>query len=160
MNKLTQFYRELVLAFSERLREGERDIDALLDQAKQKINHSGALTEHELASLMQAVRRDLQEFAHSYQENRDDLANSVFMRVIKQSLWQDLADITDQTQLEWHEMFDDIDHQGIYHSGDVVGLGNMICEICHYRMTIYAPEILPHCPQCGGDRFQRIPFNP
>lgn len=28
-----------------------------------------------------------------------------FMRVIKESLWQELADITDKTQLEWREVF-------------------------------------------------------
>jgi hypothetical protein len=27
------------------------------------------------------------------------------MRVIKESLWQELADITDKTQLEWREVF-------------------------------------------------------
>ncbi len=38
----------------------------------------------------------------SYEESRED---SVFLRVIKESLWQELADITDKTQLEWREVF-------------------------------------------------------
>lgn len=46
------------------------------------------------------------------------------MRVIKESLWQELADITDKTQLEWREVFRDLNHHGVYHSGEVVGLGN------------------------------------
>ena len=36
MNKVAQFYRELVATLTERLRNGERDIDALVEQAQQQ----------------------------------------------------------------------------------------------------------------------------
>lgn len=54
-----------------------------------------------------------------------------FMRVIKESLWRELADIKDKTQLEWREVFQDLNHHGVYHSGEVVGLGRLVCEKCH-----------------------------
>ncbi len=59
----------------------------------------------------------------SYEESLKEESDSVFMRVIKESLWQELADITDKTQLEWREVFQDLNHHGVYHSGEVVGLG-------------------------------------
>ncbi len=93
-------------------RNGERDIDALVEQARVKISQSGELTQREVESLTTAVRRDLEEFARSYEESQDELTDSVFMRVIKESLWQELADITDKTQLEWHEVFQDLNHHG------------------------------------------------
>jgi hypothetical protein len=37
MNKVAQFYRELVSTLSERLRNGERDIDALVEQAGSRL---------------------------------------------------------------------------------------------------------------------------
>ncbi len=74
--------------------------------------------------MIAAVKRDLEEFARSYEESHEDESDSVFMRVIKESLWQELADITDKTQLEWREVFQDLNHHGVYHSGEVVGLGN------------------------------------
>lgn len=160
MNKVAQFYRELVSALSERLRNGERDIDALVEQARVKISQSGELTQREVESLTTAVRRDLEEFARSYEESQDELTDSVFMRVIKESLWQELADITDKTQLEWREVFQDLNHHGVYHSGEVVGLGNLVCEHCHYHLAVYTPDILPRCPKCGHDQFQRRPFEP
>lgn len=46
-----------------------------------------------------------EEFALSYEESLDEETDSVFMRVIKESIWQELADITDKTQLEWREVF-------------------------------------------------------
>ncbi|HHJ4356131.1 TPA: zinc ribbon-containing protein [Raoultella ornithinolytica] len=160
MNKVAQFYRELVSTLSERLRNGERDIDALVEQARMKISQSGELTHREVETLTKAVRRDLEEFACSYEESQDELTDSVFMRVIKESLWQELADITDKTQLEWREVFQDLNHHGVYHSGEVVGLGNLVCEHCHYHLAVYTPDILPRCPKCGHDQFQRRPFEP
>lgn len=102
MNKVAQYYRELVASLSERLRNGERDIDALVEQARQRVMQTGELTRTEVNELTRAVRRDLEEFAMSYEESQED---SVFLRVIKESLWQELADITDKTQLEWREVF-------------------------------------------------------
>ena len=44
--------------------------------------------------------------------------------------------------------------------GEVVGLGNLVCEHCHYHLAVYTPDILPRCPKCGHDQFQRRPFEP
>lgn len=66
---------------------------------------TGELTRTEVEELTRAVRRDLEEFALSYEESLDEETDSVFMRVIKESIWQELADITDKTQLEWREVF-------------------------------------------------------
>ncbi|OZS46041.1 zinc ribbon-containing protein, partial [Salmonella enterica] len=120
------------------LRNGERDIDALVEQARQRVMQTGELTRTEVDELTRAVRRDLEEFAMSYEESQDD---SVFLRVIKESLWQELADITDKTQLEWREVFQDLNHHGVYHSGEVVGLGNLVCEKCHYHLAVYTPDV-------------------
>lgn len=63
MNKVAQYYRELVASLSERLRNGERDIDALVEQARERVIKTGELTRTEVDELTRAVRRDLEEFA-------------------------------------------------------------------------------------------------
>ena len=160
MNKVAQYYRELVASLSERLRNGERDIDALVVQPRQRCKQNRELTRTEVEELTRAVRRDLEEFALSYEESLDEETDSVFMRVIKESIWQELADITDTTQLEWREVFQDLSHHGVYHSGEVVGLGNLVCEKCPFHLAVYTPDVLPLCPKCGHDQFQRRPFEP
>jgi len=160
MNKVAQYYRELVTTLTERLRNGERDIDALVEQARERVSQTGELTRTEVEELTRAVRRDLEEFAISYNESQDELKDSVFLRVIKESIWQELADITDKTQLEWREVFQDLNHHGVYHSGEVVGLGNLVCEKCHFHLAVYSPDVLPLCPKCGHDQFQRKAFEP
>ncbi|KOC89424.1 zinc ribbon-containing protein [Winslowiella iniecta] len=160
MNKVAQYYRELVASLTDRLNQGDRDIDALVDNARQRLLATGELSRSEVEGVLRAVRRDLEEFARSYSENEEDLNDSVFMRVIRQSVWKELADITDKSQLEWREVFQDLNHHGVYQSGEVVGLGNLVCEKCHFTRAIYTPETLTRCTECGHDQFQRQPFAP
>ena len=160
MNKVAQYYRELVASLTAKLNQGDRDIDALVENARLRLLATGELTRSEVEGVLRAVRRDLEEFARSYSENQEDLNDSVFMRVIRQSVWKELADITDKSQLEWREVFQDLNHHGVYQSGEVVGLGNLVCEKCQFTRAIYTPETLTRCVECGHDQFQRQPFSP
>lgn len=58
MNKVAQYYRELVASLTERLRNGERDVDALVARARQRVSQTGELTRTEIEELTRAVRRD------------------------------------------------------------------------------------------------------
>ncbi|MEI7348642.1 zinc ribbon-containing protein [Pectobacterium parmentieri] len=160
MNKLARYYRELMASVTARLNNGERDFDSLVQSARKTLQEGSELTQKEIEQVIQAVQRDLEEFGRSYSESQDEFTDSVFMRVIKESLWQELADITDKTQLEWRELFKDVNRHGVYHSGEVVGLGNLVCENCHHHIAFYTPEILPLCPKCSHDLFHRQPFQP
>ncbi|TPG63996.1 zinc ribbon-containing protein [Ewingella americana] len=168
MNNVAQYYRQLVTSLTERLQNGERDIDTLVQDARATLEREGKLTDLQIEQLTHSVRRDLHEFARHYTANHqasalpaeDTQDESVFMRIIKESLWKELADMTDKTQLEWKEVLKDVNHHGIYHSGEVVGLGNLVCEKCHFTLAVYTPEILSKCPECGHTDFTRKAFEP
>ena len=66
MNKVAQYYRQWVAALTERLKNGERDIDALINSAEKQLNKAEDLTRDEVEQIKRAVRRDLEEFARSY----------------------------------------------------------------------------------------------
>ncbi|MDF7729251.1 hypothetical protein PUR50_31020, partial [Enterobacter hormaechei subsp. steigerwaltii] len=51
------FFQALFIA------HGERDIDALVEQARERVIKTGELTRTEVDELTRAVRRDLEEFA-------------------------------------------------------------------------------------------------
>ncbi|MBE5252560.1 zinc ribbon-containing protein [Mixta mediterraneensis] len=160
MNKVAQEYRESLAVLTDRLRHGDRDIDGLVAARRRQLLASSNLSAGEVDQALLSVRRDLEEFARSYAEIEQPLNDSVFMRIIRESVWKELADITDKSQLEWREVFQDLHHHGVYQSGEVVGLGNLVCEKCHFTRAIYTPETLSRCPECGHDQFQRQPFEP
>lgn len=72
-----------------------------------------------------------------------------------ESLWQALAAITDQTQVAWQELADDLSHQGLYLQGEPVGMGLYCCEQCGEAQHLTHPAELLSCQQCGGERFVR-----
>lgn len=77
MNKVAQFYRELMNQLTERLRNGERDINTLISSMRERMVQTEALTRSEVEDVVLAVRRDLEEFARSYHESQDDVSDSV-----------------------------------------------------------------------------------
>jgi len=160
MNKVTRYYRELISALTLRLERGEKDITALTEEARQYLSGREELTADETEEVLRALRRDLAEFARSYAEQAKEQDESVFMRVLRQSIWKELLDITDKSQLEWQDIFQDLRHHGVYQIGEIVGLGNLVCEKCQFTRAIYTPEILTRCSACGHDQFQRKPFEP
>lgn len=72
MNKVAQFYRELVATLTERLRNGERDIDALVEQARARVTQTGELTRTEVEEVTRAVRRDWRSSREAMKRARRD----------------------------------------------------------------------------------------
>jgi hypothetical protein len=109
-----------------------------------------------LALVSAYVKSDLKEFAENYEESK----NSPFSLMIADSIWQGLLEITDRTKVEWVELFDDLEHQGLYEAGEVIGLGVLVCDECGHKTEYNHPtEIIP-CSKCGCTGFSRQALKP
>ncbi len=115
------------------------------------------LSSDELHQLNIYLKRDLQMFYRHYQQDMND---SEFVQSIKESVWKELAEMTDKSQIEWRELEQDFDHQGTYVKGEWVGMGTLVCKECHYKMAFVHPIELPACPECGGSHFLREALAP
>lgn len=87
MDKVAHHYHQLLTSLTQRLEQGERDIDALEEDARWRLLASGDLTPSplEVENVTRTVRRDLEEFARSYDERREQDDESVFLRVIRKA---------------------------------------------------------------------------
>lgn len=72
-----------------------------------------------------------------------------------ETLWCELAQVTDKTQLEWQELQSDLLHQGVYRAGEEVGMGIYSCALCGESLTFYHPAELGECVSCGATEFRR-----
>jgi len=72
-----------------------------------------------------------------------------------ETLWYELAQVTDKTQLEWLELQSDFLHQGVYQAGEEVGMGIYSCHHCGESQTYYHPAVLDECVVCGAVAFHR-----
>ncbi|MGO2478134.1 MAG: zinc ribbon-containing protein [Pseudoalteromonas sp.] len=101
------------------------------------------------------LKRDIDHI----QEN-DKHYNSLAWQELQESLWFELSHIEDKTQLEWQALSQDFKHNGVYHEGEWIAMGTLVCKNCHHSYDIYhATEITP-CSNCGGMYFSRQALQP
>lgn len=157
-------YLKALEKFTERLSEtgkiSAEGIENAFHRAVEYIGAASDLTRDELALVHQYLKRDLQTFADQYQREGEGFKRSPFYLALENTIWHQLAELTDKTQLEWQEVVDDLHHHGQYKAGEWVGLGHLICEQCGATETFYHPTKLPSCPRCDGETFIRKPLAP
>ncbi len=99
----------------------------------------------------------MQQFYKQYQ---NDAEHSLMLGLLEEQFWQSLSQITDRSQVEWAELTDDFNHQGIYKTGDLIGFGELRCTHCQHTLSFYHLSTVPQCPECGKTAFKRIPLAP
>ncbi|MDF2179342.1 hypothetical protein P2G88_13875 [Aliiglaciecola sp. CAU 1673] len=129
------------------------DLMELKDEASAYLKAAKELTEDEIQLLEQSLSRDLQTFAHHWQQDADA---SPWWQATKDRLWSLLADASDKGQLALTESFRDIRHHGIYRTGEPVALGELECTQCGRRHKVYHVEVIKPCLQCGNKSFSRV----
>ncbi|MGF1688281.1 zinc ribbon-containing protein [Photobacterium japonica] len=147
------------------------EVTAALKRSPDELKHWATITEQyrqaasdmtkdELALISAYLKRDLHEFAQNVESSPEPFGESPFYRVVKETIWEGLAEATDKTQIEWREVMDDFKHQGVYEAGEIVGLGHLVCEQCGHDEQITHVKAISPCLRCGHTRFTRKPLSP
>ncbi len=136
-------------------------LDAVLKQSRTYAALEQELSESELDLVESFLRRDLADYAQRHaREQFETEGDSVFTLGLENTVWRWLAEITDRSQLEWHELGEELRHHGSYEAGEVVGLGELVCDNCGHSMAFLHPTPIPPCPECDGVTFSRRPLEP
>ncbi|MEI6894816.1 MAG: hypothetical protein V5789_09350 [Colwellia sp.] len=132
-------------------------IDEFVKQAKLYATAAEAMTEEKLQQFTDNLKYDLHDF---YQLNSSQVKNSLYLGLLNEALWDNLAQLTDKSRVEWAELIEDFNHDGVYKSGDFIGFGELQCEQCDKKTTILYCSEIGDCVQCGSTHFVRLPLNP
>lgn len=152
-------YKRIVERVTNALAATPNELAHWSDITGRYINAATDMTKDELALIEAYLKRDMQSFSEHYlHQQKPEVDSEAFRRVIADTIWEKLADITDKTQLEWTEVMRDIEHHGVYHSGEVIGLGVLVCEKCGKQTAHYHVAVLTPCIQCGNNTFSRQAF--
>lgn len=153
-------YETLLEQVTETLEHSPDELKHWADITEQYRQAASDMTKDELALISAYLKRDLQEFGLNVKESPAPFSDSPFYRVVKETIWEGLAEVTDKTQIEWREVMDDLKHRGVYEAGEIIGLGNLVCEKCgHEELITHVKKISP-CLKCGHTRFTRKPLSP
>lgn len=134
-----------------------RSIASLLEQAKVIVIAAEQIPEQKVKQFIANLTYDLSDF---YQQYKADIKHSVYLDLLNESLWENLAQITDKSQVEWSELMDDFQHQDGYHVGDYVGFGQLQCQACQHCVTYSHANVVTDCIACGGKDFNRLSLTP
>ncbi len=156
MPKRKAGYEELLEDVIETLKRSPEELSNVLESSGKVLDAAKDMTRDEWALIKAYVESDLKEFSESYEESK----SGPFYLTIAGSIWQGLLDITDKTRLEWTVLFSDIERQGVYQTGDVIGLGTLVCEKCGHKIIYNHPTTVTPCIECGHNVFTRQSLNP
>lgn len=134
-----------------------RSVMELIEQAKSLLVAAEQIPEQQVKQFVANLKYDLADF---YQQYQADVKHSVYLDILNESLWANLAQITDKSQVEWAELMGDFQHQDGYHVGDYVGFGQLKCQTCQHSAIYNHASVVTECISCGGKDFQRVSLTP
>jgi len=149
MQKFSEKYQQWLLELHQMLRHaGEQEVGKLLqlqETLKGYLKAGSDLTADETRLFIETFLR----------QSADARQAGEIPSLWSEALWVELALVTDKTQVEWQELVADLAHQGVYSSGEQVGMGLYCCNQCQQCQAYYHPSELAACLSCGGQHFSR-----
>jgi len=150
-------YQKLNTWLNEVKEEQTPQINEFVKQARLYANAAETMSAEKLHQFTENLKYDLHDF---YQQNSAEVKHSVYLGLLNEALWDNLAKLTDKSQVEWAELVDDFNHNGHYQLGDIIGFGELECQKCHQTIQITHCSELGVCAKCGGESFIRQPLTP
>ena len=159
MSEQKEHYKLFIERVRTALKGSPDELRRWIKLSDQYVKAASDMTKDELALIEAFFKRDVQTFSEQYNkdESQSDDAE-LFRSLLVNTLWAELLEITDKTQLEWHDVLRDIRHHGVYQAGEVVGLGMLVCEDCSHQTSHCRVGLLTPCIECGCKRFIRKAF--
>ena len=113
----------------------------------------------EIVKLEGYLKRDLIDAAryldHTGKELQDWLGFD--LALIKQEFWGRFSAAADQTTVELDQLKLQAEVVG-YRTGEITGLGRLVCDQCGEKLHFHKPGHIPPCPKCNTTHFHRYGY--
>ncbi len=128
-----------------------------LESAKEKAGELEELTKEEVEKVGVYLKRDLMDAAEYLQETGKDLADwmNFDIELIEERFIDTFSVIANQTRLELDRLADEANAVGVWKTGEIVGIGTLVCKSCGEQLHFHKPGHIPPCPKCHGVEFKR-----
>ncbi len=154
-------YQTLLDKFSHWLKQASdsetRSIVEGMDLLQDWIEAGVEVNKESFYNSLYYLKRDLATFYDSYQRETQE---SPYYLSVKDQVWHTLTEMTDKTQVEWHEFTSDAYHDGIYQAGEEVGFGILVCTQCGEKVEITHAQKIHPCFNCQNQTFKRKAIAP
>jgi len=149
----------------------------LLEKALQKAHQSGNLVHHmieesrgdivalhkfsdnEIFMLEEYLKRDVIDAARYLDKTGKELRFWLGFAVVrvKHKFWEHFSEAANQTMTALNQLKQQTENAE-YQTGELVGLGMLVCGQCGEKLHFHKPAHIPRCIKCNNTRFHRHNF--
>ena len=154
---LSQAYQSSLETALQQSAQTDSDFHHLLEIISDDIKMASQLKADEVVHLKNSIKRDLIDAANHLNETSQELKDwlGFDISLIKHELWQAFTAATDKTTLALLKL-KHIAANAEYHTGEIIGLGTLVCDQCKAKLHFHKPGHIPPCGKCNGTRFHRL----
>ena len=161
-DKLLQAYQtmlERVKGSLQHLEEGSSNrLHQAVEAAKEKASELGELSKEEAEKVGDYLRRDVEDAAQylagaDAQELKDWLRFDI--ERVEEDLWDAFMSVADQTKVELMRLEQQAQLATTYHTGELTGIGALVCTQCGKELHFFGPGHIPPCAGCKNTTFVR-----
>ena len=133
-------------------------IHDLIEEAREKAVKVEDIADEDAEKLATWLRRDFDDVVNYVSET--DYAVKDWLgfetSLIKSEFIKAMLNTADKTTLALLRMKENAHEPYEYHTGEVAGLGTLICDECGEKLHFHKAGHIPPCPKCHNTSFHRI----
>ncbi|MCX4188206.1 zinc ribbon-containing protein [Methylophaga sp. OBS4] len=128
-----------------------------IDKAKKQAVELKEITSDEAEKVAEYLRRDLHDAAVYLENTGKELSSwlSFDLQLVEQRMLDLFARVTDKTRLELNRLAAQAKRAQEYHTGEITGIGTLICAACGSEIHFKKTSRIPPCPKCHKTVFKR-----
>jgi len=155
--KLVEAYNALLHRVYDSFTEAGDKLKPNLDKQLEQAAELEELGREEIDTISGYLRRDIEAAAQWMADNGDDFANWLRFdaELVETRALEAFSQLADQTTLELKQLEQQASALGEWHTGEIVGIGTLVCSECGEKLHFHATGHIPPCPKCHGSVFKR-----
>lgn len=153
-------YEDMLARVVHNIRNMERvtvaQLQGVIHDAGQQVVELGTLTAEEVALVGGYLKRDLIDAIHYVTKTGKELKDWLGFEsdVVESELMYQFLEAADKTR--WEQMaVGEMPYVPVYRTGEMAGLGTLVCENCGKKLHLQNLVIIPTCPVCHSKKFHR-----
>ncbi len=153
---LGEVYESLLESALKKAHQSGTAVHQVIDEFRDDIEALNNFVDDEVVNLKEYVKRDLFDAAKYRDKTGKELKLWLGFdaALIKREFWELFSEAADQTTIELYQLKEQAT-SAEYRTGEIIGLGTLVCDQCSEKLHFHKPGHIPPCPKCKGSRFHR-----
>jgi len=128
-----------------------------MDKAMEKMTELGELSQEEVETIGGYLKKDLEQAADFLEKSGTTVADwlKFDLQFAEKKFAELFSETVDMTHLNLDEMTEELKESAVWHTGEITGIGILVCQSCGEKLHFKKPGHIPPCPKCSKTVFKK-----